>query len=174
MAKLEAICFDVKKLDQCSVLMYADDAEITGNSSVNYLGIIITNMLKWDSHINQRLSKAQLKLFLKEKGSLFYKYEIISKFIQKLHFINYPVRVRCKDEHASELWIGNFLLIVTTIRASFTTTCCQSVFFWFEMIFLCWTKFTTLILPLRLMIIGNFSRYHAVTVLQQKLFEDKF
>ena len=77
---------------------------------------------------------------------------------------------RCKDERSSGLWIRNFLQIVTTIRASFTTICCRSVFFWFEMIFLCWTKFTTVILPLSLMIIGKFSRDHAVTVLQQNNF----
>ena len=62
-AKFEAICFDVKKLDQCSVHLYADDTEITCKSSVNDLGVVITNNLKWDSHINQRLSKAQQKLF---------------------------------------------------------------------------------------------------------------
>ena len=55
MSKFEAICFDVKKLDQCSVHLYADDTEITCKSSVNHLGIIISNMLKMDSHINQRL-----------------------------------------------------------------------------------------------------------------------
>ena len=55
MSKFEAICFDVKKLDQCSVHLYADDTEITCKSSVNDLGIIISNMLKTDSHINQRL-----------------------------------------------------------------------------------------------------------------------
>ena len=94
-AKFEAICFDVKKLDQCSVHLYADDTEITCKSPVNDLGIVITNNLKWDSHINQRLSKAQQNLFLEEKRSLFYKYESKSKFIQKLHFINSPLRVKC-------------------------------------------------------------------------------
>ena len=37
----------------------------TCKSSVNHLGIIITNKLKWDSHITQRISRAQQKLFLK-------------------------------------------------------------------------------------------------------------
>ena len=32
--------------------------------------------------------------FLEEKRSLFYKYESKSKFIQKLHFINFPVPVK--------------------------------------------------------------------------------
>ena len=63
-----------------------------------------------------------------------------------------------------------FLQILTTIRALFTTICCQSVFFWFEMIFLCWIKFTTVILPLSLTIIEKFSRDHAVPVLQQNNF----
>ena len=96
MAKFEAICYDVKKLDQCSVHLYAFNTEITCKSLVNDLGIIISNKLKWDSHINQRLSKAQQKLFfLEEKHSLFYKYENKSKFIQKLHFINSPLPVKC-------------------------------------------------------------------------------
>ena len=43
-------------------------------------------------------------------------------------------------------------------------------YYWFEMIFLCWIKFTTVILPLSLMIIGKFSGDHAVTVLQQNNF----
>ena len=59
-AKFEAICFDVKKLDQFSVPLYT---EITCKSSVNDLGIVITNNVKWDSHIDHRLSKAQQKLF---------------------------------------------------------------------------------------------------------------
>ena len=45
-AKFEAICFDVKKLDQFSVHLYADDTEITCKSLVNDLGIVITNNLK--------------------------------------------------------------------------------------------------------------------------------
>ena len=94
-AKFEAICFDEKKLDQSSVHLSADDTEITSKSSLNDLGIIITNNLKWDSHINGRLSKAQRKLFLEEKLSLFYKYESKSKFVQKLHFIDPPLRVKC-------------------------------------------------------------------------------
>ena len=64
-AKFEAICFDVKKLNQSSVHLYADGTEITCKSSVNDLGIIIINNLKWDSHIDERLSKAQRKFFLK-------------------------------------------------------------------------------------------------------------
>ena len=60
-AKFEAIF--VKKLDQCSVHLYADDTAITCKSSVNDLGIVITNNLKWDSHVSQRLSEAQQKLF---------------------------------------------------------------------------------------------------------------
>ena len=65
-AKFEAIRFDVKKLDQSSVHLYADDTEITYKSSMNNLGIINANILKWDSHINERQSKAQQKLsFLK-------------------------------------------------------------------------------------------------------------
>ena len=67
-AKFEAICFDVKKLDQCSAHLYADDTEITCKSSMNDLGIVITNNLKWDSHINQRLSKAQQKLFFLKRN----------------------------------------------------------------------------------------------------------
>ena len=70
-AKFEAICFDVKKLDQCSVHLYADDTEITCKSSVNDLGIIIPNNLKWDSQINQRLSKAPQKLFFLKRNVLF-------------------------------------------------------------------------------------------------------
>ena len=62
-AKFEAICFDVRELDQCSVHLYADDTKVTGKSLVNDLGLVITNNLKWDSHINQRLSKAQQKFF---------------------------------------------------------------------------------------------------------------
>ena len=58
-------CFDVKKLDQCSIHLYADDTEITCKSSVNDLGVVITNNLKWDSQIYQWLSKAQQKFFLK-------------------------------------------------------------------------------------------------------------
>ena len=58
------------------------------------LGIIITNKLKWDSHITQRISKAQQKLFFEDKRSIFYKYESKSKVIQKLHFINSLVRVK--------------------------------------------------------------------------------
>ena len=45
-AKFEAICFDLKKLDQSSVHLYADDTVITCKSSVNDLGIVITNNLK--------------------------------------------------------------------------------------------------------------------------------
>ena len=67
-AKFEAICFDVKKLDQSSVHLYADDTKITCKSSLNDLGIIITNNLKWDSHINERLSKAQRKLFFLKRN----------------------------------------------------------------------------------------------------------
>ena len=63
MAKFEAICFDVKKLYQCSVHLYADITEIPCRSSVNDLGIVFTNKLKWDSHISQRLMKAQQKFF---------------------------------------------------------------------------------------------------------------
>ena len=63
---------------------------------MNDLGKIIVNNLKWDSHINERLSKAQQKLFfLKRKRSLFYKYESKSKLIQNLHFIDSPLRVKC-------------------------------------------------------------------------------
>ena len=63
MAKFEAICLDVKKLDQCSVHLYAGDTEITCKSSVKDLGIILTSRLKWDSHISQLLMKAQQKLY---------------------------------------------------------------------------------------------------------------
>ena len=42
MAKFEAICFDVKKLDQCSVHLYVDDTEITCKYSVNDLGIFFS------------------------------------------------------------------------------------------------------------------------------------
>ena len=45
-AKFEAVCFDLKKSDQCSVHLYADDTEITCKSSVNDLVIVITNNLK--------------------------------------------------------------------------------------------------------------------------------
>ena len=51
-AKFEAICFDVRKLEQCSVHLYADDTKITCKSSVNDLGIVLTNNLKCDSHNN--------------------------------------------------------------------------------------------------------------------------
>ena len=70
-AKFEAICFDVKTLDHCSVHLYADDTEITCKSSVNELGVVITNNLKRDSLINQRLSKAQQKLFSLRETFLF-------------------------------------------------------------------------------------------------------
>ena len=63
MAEFENICFDVRNLDQSSVQMYADDTEITCKSSGNNLGIINTNKLNWDSHINQWLSKAQQSFF---------------------------------------------------------------------------------------------------------------
>ena len=75
MAIVKAIRFDVKKLDQCSVQLYADDTEITCKPSVDDPGIIITIKMNWDSHINQRLSKAHQIFFLEEKRSLFYKYE---------------------------------------------------------------------------------------------------
>ena len=68
MAKFEAIYFDVKKLDQCSVHLYADDTETGCKSSVNDIGIIFTNKLKWDSHISQRLMKPQQKLFFLKKN----------------------------------------------------------------------------------------------------------
>ena len=42
-AKFEAICFDVKKLVQSSVHLYADDIETTCKTAVNDLGLIITN-----------------------------------------------------------------------------------------------------------------------------------
>ena len=41
--------------------------------------------------------------FLEEKRSLFYKYESKSKFIQKLHFINSPLRVKCMVLELAEL-----------------------------------------------------------------------
>ena len=41
--------------------------------------------------------------FLEEKRSLFYKYESKSKFIQKLHFINSPLRVKCMDLELAKL-----------------------------------------------------------------------
>ena len=112
------LSFHVKKSDQCSVHLYADDTEITCKSSANDLGIIITSNLKWASHINQRLSKAQQKLFFLEKRSLFYKYESKRKFIQKLPFIN-SLRVKCmvlewgrlqktrKDAKTSAQWALN-------------------------------------------------------------------
>ena len=70
---------------------------------MNDLGIIFTNKLKWDSHISQRLMTAQQKrnvvpssaYLLEEKRSLFCKYENKSKFVQKLHFISSPLRVKC-------------------------------------------------------------------------------
>ena len=67
-AKFEAIRFDVKKLDLRSVHLYADDIEITCKISVNDLGLVITNNLKWDSHINQWLSKAAQKLFFLKRN----------------------------------------------------------------------------------------------------------
>ena len=63
MAKFEAIYVDMKKLDQCNVHLYADNTDITCKSFVNDIGIIITNKLNGDSHINQRLSKTQLNVF---------------------------------------------------------------------------------------------------------------
>ena len=60
---MQSLKLYVKKLDQSTVHLYADDIEITCKSSVKGLGIIITNNLKWDSHFKERLSKAQRKLF---------------------------------------------------------------------------------------------------------------
>ena len=151
-AKIEAIRLDVKKFDQSSVHLYADDAEITCKCSVNDLGIIITNNLKWDSHINERLSKAQQQLFFlkrivpfssntRVKVSLYKNYILsILLYASNVWFSNSPncrKLERCKDERSSVLWTRNFVPTATTIRASFTTICCQSVFFWFEKIFLC-------------------------------------
>ena len=91
MVKFEAICFDVKKLDQCSVHLYADDSEITCKSSVNDLGIIIINKLKWDSQINQRLSKAQ------KRNVPFFTDTRVKVSLYKIYIlsINSPVRVKC-------------------------------------------------------------------------------
>ena len=71
MAKFEAILFDMEKLDQCNIHLYADNTDITCKSFVNDLGIIINNKLKWDSHINQRLSKTQLNVFSWKEKFLF-------------------------------------------------------------------------------------------------------
>ena len=90
MAKFHTICFCVKKLDQCSVHLYADDTEITCKSSLNDLCIIITIQLKLDNHINQRLSNAQQKFFFP-----FYNCENEIKFILKLHSPNSALRVKC-------------------------------------------------------------------------------
>ena len=41
MAKTEAVCFDVKKLDKCSVHLYANNKEVTCKSSVNDICVIV-------------------------------------------------------------------------------------------------------------------------------------
>ena len=94
-AKFEAICFDVKELDQSSVHLYADDTQKKCKSSLNDLGIIITNNLKWDSHLMSGYQRHNETFFLEDKRSLFYKNKSKSKFIQKLHFIDSPLRVKC-------------------------------------------------------------------------------
>ena len=100
-AKFEAICFDVKKLDQCSVHLYADDTEITCKSSVNDLGVVITNNLKWDSHINQRLSKAQQKLFFLKRNVPFSTNTKVKVSLYKSYILSILL-------YASNVWFSNW------------------------------------------------------------------
>ena len=138
-------------LDQCSVHLYADDTEITCKYSVKDLGRVITNNLKRDSLINLQLSKAQQKLFfLKRTVPFLTNTRVKVSFYKNLYFFNSPLRVKCmvleltnlqktRNDAKTSSQVGferNFLPIVTTIRASFTTICCQSVSFWFELILL--------------------------------------
>ena len=139
-AKLEAICLDVKELDQCCFQLFADDTYFTCKSLANDLGIIITNKLNRNSRYSQRLSKAQKRNSLEEKRSLLYKYESKTKFMQKLNFINSYLRANFlvlklvklqkirKVKRSSGLWKRNLLTIVTTFRASFTAIYCPLVF----------------------------------------------
>ena len=64
---------------------------------MNDLGIAITNNLKWESHIQSAAMAIEgptKTFFLEKKRSLLHKYESKSKFMQKLHFINSPLRVK--------------------------------------------------------------------------------
>ena len=100
--KFEAMCFDVKKLDECSVHFYAGDTKITCKSSVKDLGIIFINKLKWDSHISQLLMKAKQKFFFLKRNVPFstitrvkvklYKSYILSVLLytSNVWFLNWP------------------------------------------------------------------------------------
>ena len=99
-AKFEAICFDVKKLVHCSVHLYADDTEITCKSSVIDLGIVITNNLKWDIHINQRLSKAQQKLFFLKRNVPFSTKTRVKVSLYKSFILSFLL-------YASIVWFSN-------------------------------------------------------------------
>ena len=90
MAKFEALYFDVKKLDQCSVHLYADGTEITNKSSFNDLGIIFTNKLKWDSHTNQRMMKAQQKLSFMKRNIPFSTNTRVNVSLYKITFHQFP------------------------------------------------------------------------------------
>ena len=94
-AKFEAICFDLKKLDQSGVHLYADDIETTCKTAVNDLGIIITNNFEMgQSYQWAAIEGTTIAFFLEEKRSFFYKYESRNKFKLKLHFIDSPLRVK--------------------------------------------------------------------------------
>ena len=119
MAKFEAICFDVNKLDKCSVHLYADDTEITCKFSVNDLCIIFTNKFKWDSHISQRLMKAQQKLFFlnrnvpfstnaRVKVSLYNSYILsVLLYASNIWFSNWP---NCRKQEKMQRRVLNWAL----------------------------------------------------------------
>ena len=91
--KLTGQKISTKELDQSSVHLYADDTEITCKSSVNDLGVIITNNLKWDSHIDERLSKAQRKHFFLKRNVPFSTITRVKVSLhKKLHFIDSTLR----------------------------------------------------------------------------------
>ena len=96
LAKFETSCFGVKKLNQRSVHLYADHTEIKCKSSVNDLSIIITNKLKWDSHINQRLSNAQQKFFIPFSTNTRVKASLYKNYISSLLL------------YASNVWFSNW------------------------------------------------------------------
>ena len=84
-----------KELDQSSVHLYADDTEITCKSSVNDLGVIITNNLKWDSHINERLSKAQRKHFFLKRNVPFSANTRVKVSLHKNYILSILLYVKC-------------------------------------------------------------------------------
>ena len=160
MAKFEAICFDVKKLYQCIVHSYADNTEIPWKSSVNDLGIVFTNNLKWDSHISQRLMKAQQKLYflkrkvpfstnIRRKVSL-YKSNILSVLLyaSNVWFSNWPnCRQIEKMQRRALKWALN--------KKFFNDSDYNQILIYHNL------------MPISLMNFGKFSRDRAVTILQQ-------